>query len=620
MINPRALLPLLAFGGLAAASAPARADARPATIFIGGRVVPFQVKPFVGPDGQVFAPVDAVQLLGAKYAANGDRTVTVTAANGRRYAFPYTSVGGRYCVPFGRVASALGGTADWQPATDTLTVRARLQMVRQDFHELTVYTSYPVYYTVRRISSPERLYVDLYGLDLATTPASIPTTNPAVSRIRSGQIDPQTVRITIDMKQDLSFRVLSGLQSSQVKVALGEFPAPSAAPGVPAPPVAPPIPVAAAPPVPQVPARPPGVVITSVGYKVVNAGLTQIAVTTDRPTRYSTERLDGPSRLALDLAGAVADRSVRASQSVGGSVVRTIRVGRFLTPQTNFGRVVLDLSRMVAFSIDQRPAGGGMTYLINVVTGGSAPPPPPESGGVAPMPVPPSEYGGGDVRTGGASLVGKVIVVDPGHGGRDLGARDEFRTGRVYEKDIALSIGRRLRDILEKGGATVLMTRTDDTFPSVMARPLFANDHHADLFVSIHCDSSGGQNSHSGTTVYYHMQNPTCRQMAADISRRVGQVSGIPRLGTRSDTVRFGTGFGVLRGSYMPAVLVETGYMNCDADLAKLRDDADQQRIAAGIAAGLRDFVADQAATARSARSARGAGGAGGAGGARSAY
>jgi len=606
MINPRALLPLLAFGGFAAASAPAQADPRPATVFIGGRVVPFQVKPFVGPDGQVLAPVDAVQLLGARYTASADGTVTVTAANGRRYAFPYTSVGGRYCVPFARVASALGGTVDWQPATATLTVRARLQMVRQDFRELTVYTSYPVYYTVRRIGSPERLYVDLYGLDLATTPASIPTTNPAVSRIRSGQIDPQTVRITIDLKQDMAFRVLSGLQSSQVKVALGDFGAPPAGGYAPVPeaPV-PPVPVAVTPPAARPPMGLPGVVITSVGYTVVSAGLTQIAVTTSRPTRYSTERLDSPSRLAFDLAGAVADRSVRANQPVTDSVVRDIRVGRFLTPQTNFGRVVLDLSRMVAFSVDQRPSGGGMTYLINVITGGSAAPPPPADGGgdVFPMPVPPVEYGGGGTRTGGASLAGKVIVVDPGHGGRDTGARDEFRTGRVYEKDITLSIGRRLRDILAQSGATVLMTRTDDTLPSVMARPIFANDHHADLFVSIHCDSSGGQNSHSGTTVYYHMQNPTCRQMAADISRRVGQVSGIPRLGTRSDTVRFGTGFGVLRGSYMPAVLVETGYMNCDSDLAKLRDDADQQRIAAGIAAGLRDFVADQAATARSARS-----------------
>ena len=75
-------------------------------------------------------------------------------------------------------------------------------------------------------------------------------------------------------------------------------------------------------------------------------------------------------------------------------------------------------------------------------------------------------------------------MVDPGHGGRDTGARDEFRTGQVFEKDITLAIGRRLRDVLQKQGATVLMTRNDDSLPSVLARPQFANDHHADYFVS----------------------------------------------------------------------------------------------------------------------------------------
>ena len=122
------------------------------------------------PGRQVLAPVDAVQLLGAKFAPNADGTVTVTAANGRRINVPYTLVQGRYCVPFQKVAQALGGTADWQPATATLTVRAKLEMVRQDADALTIYTSYPVYYSVKRIDNPERLYVDLFGLDLATTP------------------------------------------------------------------------------------------------------------------------------------------------------------------------------------------------------------------------------------------------------------------------------------------------------------------------------------------------------------------------------------------------------------------------------------------------------------------
>ena len=119
---------------------------------------------------------------------------------------------------------------------------------------------------------------------------------------------------------------------------------------------------------------------------------------------------------------------------------------------------------------------------------------------------------------------------------------------------------------------------------------------------AIHCDSSGGQNSHAGTTVYFHAQNGLCRLMASDIGRRVSEKSGISYNGVKSDTIRFATGFGVLRGSMMPAVLIETGYINNDGDLAKLRDDATQQIIAEQVAAGLRDFISDQAGMVRSAQ------------------
>jgi N-acetylmuramoyl-L-alanine amidase len=578
---------------------PAHADPAPATILIGGRIVPFQVKPFVGPDGQALAPVDAVQLLGAKFTPNADNTVKITAANGHQFTAPYTLVQGRYCVPFQKVAQTLGASADWQQSTATLTVRAKLEMVRQDHNELTIYTSYPIYYSVKRIDSPERLYVDLFGLDLATTPANIPSTGGSVTHIRSGQIDYQTVRITIDLKKGMPFRVMSGIQTNQVKVVLNESNGTSSSPQVV---VNPPVPH-----LPVVPSAPSQVTITGVNCKVISPALTQIAIYTTGATKYSTEKLDNPYRLAFDLAGAVLDHGVKTSQSVSNSVIKAIRVGKLLTPQTAFGRVVLDLSRMVGFSVDSQAKDGGMLYLINIATGDANVTPAPPVAVVAPL-----EGGGLSPAPVTASLAGKLIVVDPGHGGRDTGARDEFRTGQVYEKDITLAIGRRVRDVLAADGATVLMTRNDDTLPTVMARPAFANDHHADYFVSIHCDSSGGQNAHAGTTVYFHAQNGLCRQMAADIGRRVSQVSGLPYDGIKSDTIRFGTGFGVLRGSEMPAVLVETGYMNNDDDLAKLRDDATQQKIAEGIVAGIRDFIADQIAGARSAN--------GGSGAARSAY
>ncbi|MDQ2799088.1 MAG: N-acetylmuramoyl-L-alanine amidase, partial [Armatimonadota bacterium] len=522
----------------------AHADPTPATILIGGRIVPFEVKPFVGSDGQIQAPVDAVQLLGAKFVPNSDGTVGITAANGHKFNIPYTIVQGRYCVAFQKVAQDLGGTADWQSATATLTVRAKLQMVRQDYNELTIFTSYPIYYSVKRIDSPERLYVDLFGLDLATTPANIPNTGGSVTHIRSGQINYQTVRITIDLKQGMPFRVLSGIQTNQVKVAL------NSSGGHETPILTLPEPVVVQNPMPQLPINPSQVTITSVNCKVVSPALTQVTVTTTGAAKYRTEALDNPNRLAFDLAGAVLEHGVNPTQTVDNSIIKAIRIGKVFTEHTSFGRVVLDLSKMVGFSIDSRPANGGMTYLINVITGGSGSPAPLPSVAIQPMPdggVLPAPVNG--------SLAGKLIVIDPGHGGQDSGAPAELRPYDVYEKNITLAIGRRVRDVLAQNGATVLMTRTDDSFPSLMSRPLLANEHHADYFISIHADSSvAGRNTLSGTTVYFHAQNSVCRQMAADIGRRISQTSGIAYNGIKSDTIRFRTGFAVLRASEMPAV------------------------------------------------------------------
>ena len=551
----------------------AHAAPTPATLVIGGKTVPFVVSPYVGPNGQVFAPVDAARLLGADYAPNAsDHTVAVRSSGGKSITVPYEIVGGRYCVPIQKVAQALGASTDWQPTTQTLTVRARLLMVRQDDDSLAIYTSYPVYYHVQRIDSPNRLFVDLYGLDLAAQGATIPVSGDGnVLHIRSGQMGYNTVRIVVDLKRDVAFRVQSPQQTSQVQVALGGdnvSPMP-----VPTPPVQV---VTHTPPQPPVAAPGRGIHITGVSYKTTGA-LTQILVSTTGQAKYFTEMLDNPRRLAFDLAGATLDTTQREVAATGNPVMKQVRVGIFHTADSNFGRVVVDLQRAVPFTVTNQPAnGGGMVYAINLQL-----PPAPGPANLAPLPVP------------GGSLAGKVVIVDPGHGNQDSGA---VGFG-VKEKDLTLAIGLKLRDTLQHDGATVYMTRDTDDFLPVMARPQFAIAHNADLFVSIHCDSSGPDNSHSGTTVYFHAQNPICRRMAADISARVAEVSGIPQDGIKSDTIRFATGFGVLRGSPMPAVLVECGYVNSSSDVVKLQDPDTQQRIAEGIVAGLGDFLGGRTAS-----------------------
>lgn len=593
-----------------------------AAIVIGGHKVPFGVAPYVGDDGQVYAPVDAVKLIGADFAVDGAaKTVTVTGANDSKITVPYIGKEGHQCVALQKVAEAVGAGAEWKSSSRTLTIRARLEMVRQNANSLAIYTSYPISYHVEHIDKPNRIYVDLYGLDLAAAPTSIPVVDQDgaganVLRIRSGQLTENTVRITIDLKHDVPFTIASTPETDRIRVALGasgdmaqvadadisdkqeSSPQVAAPPPTPSPsglrpmPINPqtvltrPLPanpkVAASNSRASSPVAPPGhgVRITNVSVSQVADGLTQVAITATGATSYHMETLDSPDRLAFDLAGASLDNAVTRELPGPGPTIKEVRAGIFQSGVVKFGRIVIDLSKMVGFTINKHVAENGTaTYLINMQT--------------PTHPLPPAAVVEGEQ---GNSLTGQIVVVDPGHGGKDSGAPAPDGT---FEKNIALAIGKKLRDVLIANGATVYMTRDDDTFVPVMGRPAFAIAHHANYFISVHCDASGLRNSHTGTTVYYHAQNGTCRKMAIDIVNRVSEVSGLPANGVQTDTIRFQSGFGVLRGSGkssspMPAVLVECGYMNNDADLKKLKNADNEQHIAEGIVAGLRDFVADQ--------------------------
>jgi len=81
-----------------------------------------------------------------------------------------------------------------------------------------------------------------------------------------------------------------------------------------------------------------------------------------------------------------------------------------------------------------------------------------------------------------------TIVIDPGHGGKDPGAHGAYSV----EKNVALSIGKKLKKAINDSipGINVIMTRTDDTFIELNRRSAIANENHANLFISIHCNSS----------------------------------------------------------------------------------------------------------------------------------
>ncbi len=186
---------------------------------------------------------------------------------------------------------------------------------------------------------------------------------------------------------------------------------------------------------------------------------------------------------------------------------------------------------------------------------------------------------------GTGKLRRKKIVLDPGHGGDDIGAPAAFGSppGGPYEKDIVLDIGHRLARLLETEGARVTMTRKDDSYISLHERAAIPNRLRADALVSIHCNSYDRPNTLCGTSVYYDHRHSI--RFAELVHEEL-----IAALGTESKGVR-NANYAVIRRAKVPGVLVETAYINHDEDRERLVHPNFRERAARAILQGLIRFL-----------------------------
>ena len=168
------------------------------------------------------------------------------------------------------------------------------------------------------------------------------------------------------------------------------------------------------------------------------------------------------------------------------------------------------------------------------------------------------------------------ICIDPGHGGKDPGAS----TQGVNEKDIVLNVSTTLKQMLEKQGLQVIMTRTNDTFVELKERCNIANREKADVFVSIHCNSASSTQAH-GFEIFHSMGSTKGNKLSADIKLCVNENKSL----IRADRGIKPANFTVLTGTNMPAVLVELAFISNDADreLLKTKQNEFAQAIAKGI-------------------------------------
>lgn len=220
----------------------------------------------------------------------------------------------------------------------------------------------------------------------------------------------------------------------------------------------------------------------------------------------------------------------------------------------------------------------------------------------------------------------RLVCIDAGHGGEDVGARGP---GGLYEKNVTLAVAKRLADSLNAiPGVHAMLTRDSDFFIPLHDRYKIAEQAKADLFVSIHCNSSRRRGSGSGTEVFFlSLKGATDQadQDLADLENAADKVGGVAAQAeddvvsvlydvkrnsmlersqllaeTLLDHVATDrrvevrgikqAGFAVLKSVEFPSVLVETAFINNPREVKLLADPAFQARMAGQIASGVEAY------------------------------
>lgn len=174
-----------------------------------------------------------------------------------------------------------------------------------------------------------------------------------------------------------------------------------------------------------------------------------------------------------------------------------------------------------------------------------------------------------------------IVVIDPGHGGRDPGA---IGIGGLRETNVVLPISLQVANILQQQGVVVVMTRTTEQTVGLEGRVQIAERSNANLFVSIHANAINlSRPDVNGVETYYASDQGL--RLARSIHNSLLQATGGPDRGVRQSR------FFVLRRTSMPATLVETGFVTGARDAPLLNDPAYRERIAQAIAQGILLYI-----------------------------
>lgn len=366
----------------------------------------------------------------------------------------------------------------------------------------------------------------------------------------------------------------------------------------------------------------------------------------DANIEYRTFLLDEPRRVVVDLSNADIERLMT---KVSNRIISKVRVGRM---DGNDKRIVMELAAPAtlkkAFIL---PAQSGQKWRLVIdlqnassqqfssqignkyaMTNNSKFVPQEEQKQhwwqSSPADSPATEIAEQEQKAGSKINRKRIIVLDPGHGGKDPGAIGAY--GRTYEKNVTLAMGKELKQMLQNKGYTVYLTRESDIFIPLRQRIKIAQRYKADLFMSIHADSAQNRNA-TGLSVYTLSDVASDKEAAALAEREnkadiIGGVDlggnskevndiliSLSQTDTRNKSSKYATylvremakniklvknthrfaGFAVLKAPDVPAALLEMGYLSNRTEEANLKSPSYRKKLAESATKAIDKYFTD---------------------------
>ncbi len=347
------------------------------------------------------------------------------------------------------------------------------------------------------------------------------------------------------------------------------------------------------------------------------ADSTRLVLEVSEPVTYRKFHLTGPNRLVVDLS-ATSTKLPPALFDLTTGQIRGVRAAR----RGDGVRLVFDLSGDFPSKAFTLAADAGKpARLVLDIAGAPAVVQPARSEKPAAKPVPTITEAEPTLAAPGRDI---IVMIDPGHGGKDPGA---LANGGIREKDVVLAIARKLKAEFDAlPGYKGRLTRSGDTFIPLAKRTQLARDANADFFVSLHADSfPKGRSVYGGGVYALSLRGATSetarwlakRENAVDLSHgvdlgdvdddlrkvllsmsvdsaiRISKQAGTEVINEMSSVARMHrrrleqANFVVLRSPDIPSLLVELGFLSNAQDVKRLTTPREQSKVAAAIRRGI---------------------------------